>query len=493
MYLLFIDHDYKYAVEQMLLTLFPEERPQYIEKDAGQRPLAVVRVSRGKRYVTASTRLYTEKGCAAAQSRAPLAELSDKLSTDRAMQRILKLSFYKAALPIVGKAPAWGALTGIRPGKIVTKMLEEGLSPQDAARRMEKEYFVSPARAALCTDTAKAGLAIKNSLEPRDMSMYVGIPFCPTRCTYCSFVSHSVEKSLKLMSPYVDALLQEVEAAGKAVADSGARLISLYIGGGTPTTLSAEDLDRLLSALDTHFDLSHLREYCVEAGRPDTVTPEKLSVLRRHKVTRVSVNPQTMRDPVLDLIGRRHSAEDIRKAVAMVRDAGDFALNMDLIAGLPGDDPAGFRHSLDEVLALQPENVTVHTLALKRGSRLRLEGASIPGEAEVAAMLDYAGAALRAADFSPYYLYRQKFMAGSFENVGWAKPGFDSIYNVCIMEELHTILALGAGGVTKLTDQGAGRIERLFNAKYPQEYIASMEKIVQNKVLFGDFMKTLLK
>ncbi len=491
MYLLLENHDYKYAAEQMLLTLFPQERPLYVEKDGGQRPLCRLSLHYGQRFATACARLYLPQGEFSAQSRAPLSQLSEKLGRDRVLQRIVKLSFYKAGVAALGNAPAWGALTGIRPGKLITQRLEQGQSPQAAVRALCREYFVAPDRAALCADTAQACLRAEKLLAPRDISMYVGIPFCPSRCAYCSFVSHSVEKSLKLMSPYVDALLREIAAAGQAVAESGFRLRSLYIGGGTPTTLPAPDLERLLSALERHFDLSALLEYCVEAGRPDTVTPERLAVLAKHGVSRVSVNPQTMQDKVLETIGRRHTAADIRRAVALVRDSGPFALNMDLIAGLPGDDPAGFRDTLSQVLDLQPENVTVHTLALKRGSRLRLEGAPIPGEAAVAAMLDYARPTLRQAGFHPYYLYRQKFMAGSFENVGWALPGYDSLYNICIMEELHTILALGSGGVTKLTDQRQGRIERLFNPKYPQEYMQNLEKVLENKAAFGRFLSSL--
>ena len=271
------------------------------------------------------------------------------------------------------------------------------------------------------------------------------------------------------------------------VRDLGLRVRSFYMGGGTPTTLSAAQLDRLLGRLGERFDLSGVVEYTVEAGRPDTVTADKLEVLRRRGTTRVSVNPQSMEDRVLAAIGRRHSADDIRAAVELVDRFGFPHVNMDLIAGLPEDTPEGFRRTLDEVIGFGTDNITVHTLSLKKGSRITLEGTRIPTEDEVAAMLDYADPALRGAGFAPYYLYRQKYMSGSFENVGWCRPGGTGWYNIYIMEELHTILSLGAGGSTKMVDPARDRIERVFNLKYPQEYVQRPEKIAANQAAFRRF------
>ena len=315
----------------------------------------------------------------------------------------------------------------------------------------------------------------------------MGIPFCPTRCAYCSFVSNSVEKSFRWVEPYLEALLAEVDSAAQMVRDLGLRVRSFYMGGGTPTTLSAAQLDRLLGRLGERFDLSGVVEYTVEAGRPDTVTADKLEVLRRRGTTRVSVNPQSMEDRVLAAIGRRHSADDIRAAVELVDRFGFPHVNMDLIAGLPEDTPEGFRRTLDEVIGFGTDNITVHTLSLKKGSRITLEGTRIPTEDEVAAMLDYADPALRGAGFAPYYLYRQKYMSGSFENVGWCRPGGTGWYNIYIMEELHTILSLGAGGSTKMVDPARDRIERVFNLKYPQEYVQRPEKIAANQAAFRRF------
>ena len=342
-------------------------------------------------------------------------------------------------------------------------------------------YDVAPDRAQLCLDAARASVAAAASLVPtRDVCLYVGVPFCPTRCAYCSFVSQSVEKSMGLIPAFTDALARDIAATAGAARAAGLRPVAVYFGGGTPTTLSAAQLDAMLERLEREFDLSECREITVEAGRPDTITAEKLAVLRAHGVSRVSVNPQTMRDSVLEAIGRRHTAADVLRALELVRAAGGLQVNMDLIAGLPSDDPAGFRTTLEQVLALGAENVTVHTLSLKKGSRILLEGTRLPDGAEVGAMLDLAAGALRGAGYAPYYLYRQKFMSGGFENVGWCRPGTENLYNICIMEELCGILAMGAGGSTKLTI-GDGRLKRRIAPKYAKEYIDGIDRICAEK------------
>ena len=294
---------------------------------------------------------------------------------------------------------------------------------------------------------------------------------------------------MKLVPPFLDALEKEIAATAARVKKLGLRPVSLYMGGGTPTTLEAPQLDRLCAVLAENFDLSALREYTVEAGRPDTITEEKLRVLRAHGVDRVSVNPQTMSDRVLELIGRRHTAADIVSALEKVRRVGGFDVNMDLIAGLPGDSAEGFRETLEKVLTLGAENVTVHTLSLKKGSRITLDQTPIPGAEEVAAMLDYAGERLTAAGYAPYYLYRQKFMSGGFENVGWAKDGRINLYNIVIMEELRSILAMGGGGSTKLVRPDGGRNIRLMAPKYPLEYIEKIDETCAEKEKISDFYK----
>ena len=392
------------------------------------------------------------------------------------------ISFFGAAKDLLGISPAWGSLTGVRPSKVALSLIREG-GKKRAEKELQELYCVTPARARLAIEAA--GIRAAAELEPNDISLYVGIPFCPTRCAYCSFVAQSVEKSFSLVEPYLEALFDEITAAGQLVRDLGLNVKSFYMGGGTPTTLTADQMDRLLTKLEQNFDFGNLAELTIEAGRPDTIDPEKLRVLRAHNTTRVSINPQTMEDNVLAAIGRRHTADDIRRAMEQVRAANFPHVNMDLIAGLPEDTPEGFARSLDEVISMGADNITVHTLSLKKGSRIMLEGCRIPGADEVAQMLDYADPTLRKHGFAPYYLYRQKYMSGSFENVGWTKPGGTGLYNIYIMEELHSILSLGAGGSTKMV--GGGQIRRAFNAKYPREYIDRPEKRRANLMDFARF------
>lgn len=486
-------HDYKYAVEQIMLVLLPDQRPEYPETAPGQGDIwARSALTREDGFAAAKTELSLGGEVVKASSQVEETALTDQLTTDRLLQRILKQSFYKAAVQLLDKAPDWGALTGIRPAKLASKALEEGLTEEEATQRFLNEYFVSPQRIRLAMEAAKAGLEIKESLKPEELSLYIGIPFCPTRCAYCSFVSADVQKALKLVEPFLEALDKEIDAVAEILPKAGAVIRSIYIGGGTPTTLSASQLDHLLSHVRSAFDLSRLSEFTVEAGRPDTITPEKMEVLSRHGVDRVSVNPQSMEDEVLRAMGRDHSAADIKTAYQMARDAKLPAVNMDLIAGLPKDTVEGFRYTMDTVLAMDPENITVHTLALKKGSRLMMERQGLPSGEETAQMLDYAWASLEKAGYRPYYLYRQKYMSGALENIGWCKPGFEGVYNVCIMEELHTILALGAGGSTKLTDPSTGKIVRMTNPKYPYEYIQRINQICQEKAELIPFHQALI-
>lgn len=486
MRLYFSGHDCRYAAEQSLLMLFPGEKPEYPEgSPSGER--CELSLSRGAKY-TVCTALLVRSGAAfRGRAQAENPDPADEYALRGCENRLVKLAFYRAALASGLPKPEWGSLSGVRPAKLMDGYLREGLSPRAAKGRFMREYFVSGSRAQLCLDAALAAQEAARSLDERDVCLYVGIPFCPTRCAYCSFVSQSVEKSMKLMEPFLDALLLDIRATAAETRRAGLRPVALYMGGGTPTTLSAAQLDRLCAALEREFDLSALREYTVEAGRPDTITAEKLRVLRAHGVGRVSVNPQTMSDSVLEAIGRRHTAQDIVDALALVRECGGFEVNMDLIAGLPTDTAGGFSRTLDAVLSLAPENVTVHTLSLKRGSGLTLAGRPLPEAGEVRAMLDEAMERLAGSGYAPYYLYRQKNMAGGFENVGWTKPGSENLYNICIMEELCSILAMGAGGSTKLVADGGKRIKRFIAPKYPQEYINAAPGFAAGKERIGEF------
>jgi oxygen-independent coproporphyrinogen-3 oxidase len=345
---------------------------------------------------------------------------------------------------------------------------------------MEREYLVQPSRTMLLQDTMRASLSVRDSLKPGDICLYIGVPFCPTRCAYCSFVSNSVEKSGELIEPFLKVLFRELRAAGTETSKLGLRVVSVYLGGGTPTALSATQLRELFQNLYGAFDLSSVTEITAEAGRPDTIDAEKSAVLKNAGVTRISVNPQTLSDEVLEIIGRRHTRADFFAAFDLVKSAGFMNINTDLIAGLPGDSETGFHASIDGVLALKPANITVHTLALKKGSKIMIEGSAVPDGETVGRLLEYASDRLREEGYRPYYVYRLKYTAGGYENTGWCIPGTESFYNICMMEEHATVLGLGGGAASKLVFPG-GRIERVFNPKYPKEYIERSDKICTTK------------
>ena len=474
---------YRYAAEQMLFTLFPDERAEYpaAPPSDGEENAVVFTLRRAgdDAEMTALLVRGGERYRGAVEFPAEGLDGSAE-AVYHVIQRALKHAFYQAGVAHLGGDLPWGALTGVRPVKLPTRALLSGATAEEAERELAERYHVSPLRRRLAMDCAAQSVNALQSLAPDELSLYVGIPFCPSRCVYCSFVSAAVGQSLSLVEPFVDVLCREIDGAARLLARTGKRVRTVYIGGGTPTTLSPAQLDRLLTTLRTALDLSRCTEFTVEAGRPDTITPEKLAVLAQHGVGRVSVNPQSMDDAVLRRMGRPHTADDLRRAYAQTRAAAPFAVNMDLIAGLPGDSPDGFARSLREVLDMAPENITVHTLALKKGSRLMEFPEELPTDRAVEGMLDSAWAALRQAGYAPYYLYRQKYMSGSFENVGWAKPNTESLYNIIMMEELHSVLALG-GGVTKLLHPTTGKLTRYANPKYPKEYIERADTILKEK------------
>ncbi len=470
-------HDYRYAAEQAMMSFLPEEKPQAAEEALPGEDCLISRLddSGAEALLRLEGREY--RGQAPAAQERPAGALERR----RLEQKLVKTAVFEAVVAMTGTTPPWGSLTGVRPGKLAAKYLQEN-GPDEAGAEawLQEEYKVSPRRAKLCVQAAREELWARQQLQPEEVVLYVGVPFCPTRCAYCSFVSHSVEKSLALIPPYVDALCREVEGVGRLLQARGLRVAAVYYGGGTPTTLSAQELERVMDTLAANIDLSACREYTVEAGRPDTITREKLLALGRGGVSRISINPQTMDDRVLQAIGRRHSALAVVEGYHMAREClPGVEINMDLIAGLPGDSFPGFQSSLEQVLALEPENVTVHTLTRKRGARLKEEQHAYPSDEEVAQMLEYSLERL-GQDFAPYYLYRQKYSAGGFENVGWTLPGHSCLYNICMMEETCSVISLGAGGATKRVEEN-GKILRCFNKKYPYEYIESVEQAISDK------------
>ena len=414
-------------------------------------------------------------------------------ASSKEAERALGRAFYRAARQATGLTPPWGTLTGIRPVKLLRALLAQEMTEAQAVAELERDVLLTPEKAALLVTTARAEEKIVALSRPESFSLYVGIPFCPSRCAYCSFVSHDIEKAARLVPRYVELLCEEIAETGRLAQRLGLSLSTIYIGGGTPTSLSAEQLRAIMDALRAAFPVDSALEFTVEAGRPDTVTPGKLDALLEGGARRISVNPQTMDDDILHAVGRRHTARQTLDAFALARSAGFPHINMDLIAGLPGDTPEGFAKTLDEVLSLRPEAITVHTLAMKRAARLSAEtgfyrrGAR-PEQNVFAAQAEAVDGALRAAEasltaagYAPYYLYRQRNTAGNLENVGWSLPGSEGLYNVFIMDETHTILACGASGVTKLRQPGGDRIERIFNCKYPYEYNERFWQIVERK------------
>ncbi|MDR3310007.1 MAG: coproporphyrinogen dehydrogenase HemZ, partial [Oscillospiraceae bacterium] len=486
MKLLLSGHNYRYAAEQILLHTFPAEKPEFVTTLPGGGLRARLTLSRGAK-ITATAVIRRDGEAFTARAAVPDDAALAATARDRLERGLLQRAFFRAAVKSGQTDIPWGAAAGIRPGTLVAKLLAAGMTEREAEAEFRRKYFVSATRAALALDCAKAEVAAAGTLAPESVALYIGIPFCPTRCAYCSFVSNSVEKSLKLLEPFLAALHREIDALAEAVRGTAAKICCVYVGGGTPTTLSAAQLGALLAHVADAFDLAHCREFTVEAGRPDTITAEKLRVMRLRGVDRVSVNPQTFSDAVLAAIGRRHSTEDTLRAFALARDAGFRAVNADLIAGLPADDLSGFRRSLDRAVALAPENITVHALSRKKGSRVTVDEVPTPGGAEVLSMIDGSLTTLRSAGYAPYYLYRQKYSSGGLENTGWTKPGFECLYNIIMMDETGSVLSLGGGGVTKLVARGT-RIERAFNPKYPQEYTERIADIIRSKARVREFL-----
>ncbi len=418
----------------------------------------------------------------------------EESANEQELERRMAILLFRLLVDYCGFTPKWGILTGVRPVKLLRRLVAD-MGKEKGLNYFQTGLLVSPEKADLSFTTMRNEEKLLALSKPESFSLYISIPFCPTRCSYCSFVSSSVEKTVKLVPEYLALLCREIEYTAKTAIGLNLRLESVYVGGGTPTTLSAEQLGTLLDTVNRSFDLSTCREFTVEAGRPDTITPEKLNALKSRGVTRISINPQTLNDDVLKIIGRRHTTEQTLSAFALARSLGFDNINMDLIAGLPGDTVQSFQSTLDRVIGLAPESITVHTLALKRSARIfQDESKPFSNDAEAAGqMLDYADARLLQNGYAPYYLYRQSRMVGNLENTGWAKPGYESPYNVYIMDETHTILACGAGASSKIKDPRSDRLERIFNFKYPYEYINRYEEIIirkdQVKALYDRFRR----
>jgi oxygen-independent coproporphyrinogen-3 oxidase len=413
------------------------------------------------------------------------------VSPDADRQNALSVLFYGVMSSLLEIEYPWGILYGVRPARFFHSLTDK-FSLDGARDIFSKKYLVSPSKIALVEAVAESENKIIALSEKNSFSLYVSIPFCPTRCSYCSFVSHSIEQAAKLIDEYVELLVKEIAVTGEYARQNGLRLETVYFGGGTPTTLSAAQLSTLFDAIEKNFDLSNLREYTVEAGRPDTVTRDKLLALKSAGVGRISINPQSFNDSVLQAIGRRHTVQQTLDAFSLARECGFDNINMDFIAGLPEDDLDSFKNSLQTAVNLGAENITVHTLSLKTGAYMATRENAFERTDKILAadMVDYAREMLTASGYKPYYMYRQGKSLGNLENVGWCKQGRDCLYNVFMMDETHTVLAVGAGAVIKLKHPKTGKIERIYNYKYPYEYIRDFDNILNRKEKINIFLNS---
>ena len=472
MTLIFCNHKFQYEIERLFRSFFPPIKIALsADKADAQGDFCLTEAECSGETVTLSVRL-----CIGGMTYSA-SEAVSSATEHKEQERVMSVLLYGVLGEYTGKRLPWGILTGVRPVKVLA-----GCTDAHARERL----LVSPEKLELARTINSVQRPMTAQIPKNSYSLYVSIPFCPTRCSYCSFVSHSVEKAAARMDEYLDRLIEELRGTARLARELSLSLDTIYFGGGTPTTLSAEQLKRLFCALDD-FDRSRLREFTVEAGRPDTITREKLLAIKEAGAQRISVNPQTMNDSVLQAVGRRHTVQQTEEAYHLAREVGFGCINMDLIAGLPTDTPESFFGSLDRVIALAPENVTVHSLSLKRAAALFREWdkQTCCGAAE---MIDYTHRALQHAGYTPYYLYRQKNTADDQENTGYAKRGTESLYNMYIMEELQTILAVGAGASTKLVDTEGGRILRLANHKFPYEYLDRFDDIKnKNEEVFSFF------
>lgn len=464
------NHNFHFELENLTRLFFPNEKITVIRDFSEPQPPYIYTEVSDKIIISVNIGSFNKS------------ETAVKKLTDDDNELVSAQLLYKLLCDFTGLTQPWGILTGVRPVKLLRRLAEES-SEEQAVKKFEKDFFVSNEKIALSRETEHNERKILELSKPESFSLYVGIPFCPSRCSYCSFVMASIERAEKLIEPYTKLLCEEIKRTAEIANKLDLRLETVYFGGGTPTTLSAEQLDTVLRTVNKSFDMSTCREFTVEAGRPDTIDIAKLFALKENKVDRISINPQTVNDEVLKTIGRKHTAQQFFDAFELARKCGFDNINTDLIAGLPTDTPESFKNPLDLIVRLNAECITVHTLCMKRASRLTTEGVTLDLQQarDAREMLAYTQNILGQNEYIPYYMYRQSRMVGNLENVGWSKKGFESLYNVYVMDETHTILACGSGGVTKLKRNNPDYLERIFNFKYPYEYIDRFDELIQRK------------
>ena len=464
--LLLEDMTFEQDIRELLMAFYPDEKYIYIDDTA------VLRLHLYKKEYEYHIRINTDSEV--------LEFCSEIKDTKFDTKNELKRNIYQNLLKLGNKELPWGTLTGIRPTKIVMDLLEKNMPLEEIKRHLKEVYLVGDKRMNLCIDTAFKEFNILKKIDYKDgYSLYIGIPFCPTRCLYCSFTSYSIAQWKKDTDTYVEALCKELIAVSKMY--KGKKLQTIYMGGGTPTSLEGCQLTKILDTVKTNFDFSNLLELTVEAGRPDSITREKLIALRDMGVNRISINPQTMQQKTLDLIGRKHTIEDICNSFRLAREVGFTNINMDFIIGLNGETLSDIKDSFTKVKDFVPESLTIHSLALKRAARLNTENKrEIMDNDLMLSMIDVATETCNELGLKPYYLYRQKNMAGNLENIGFSKPGKECLYNILIMEEKQTIIACGAGTSSKIVFND-GRIERIENVKDPKLYIERLDEMIERK------------
>lgn len=469
MILKLINHKKEYAVREIAASFFPKTKFEFLED------------IQGSDYIVSEYSF--SNGVHLYSAYASIGGKYAKASFDESYynKTLIKKSVAHVLKEITGIHLPWGVLTGIRPSKIIRELRLSGKSGYEAKEYLKSFYEADEDKADLAYEVEKNEAPIIHNMKKDGISLYIGIPFCPTRCLYCSFTSQSIDFSNKLTKPYVEALKKEIEAVSKNPFVKERSIETIYFGGGTPSALTVKEIDEIICCLNENFDLSDTKEITFEAGRPDTITKEKLEILKKHGITRISINPQTAKDETLKLIGRRHTNEDFIKSFKLARDMGFEHINCDVIAGLPEETAQDFENTMNELKELKPESITVHTMCIKHGSYLdmKYDMYSMTLSETVNKMLKIAGEYMKKLSFEPYYMYRQKNMLGNLENVGYCSDGHECIYNIYIMEEVQSIIALGAGGSTKLIS--GDKIERVFNVKEVSEYIKRIDEMIERK------------
>lgn len=486
-----LGHNYEYEVKELLklfyssnnIEIFIKESDIYLKPETINEDTIISRLVKKYNKVDIITEFYFDHKKNEIKKELIIEE--DNYITRKKVKRLIKSSLYELLKNHKKVFLPWGFLTGIRPTKIVHELLNEGKTYQEIAHILEQEYFISQEKISLLLEIVKTQHRYIYPIDDQKVSIYISIPFCPTRCSYCSFPSNPLDRYKNYRDSYVTALCKEIKGISDVLKSKGKDIETIYIGGGTPTTLEVDHFVEIFNSMENNFNLSKLKEFTIEAGRPDTIDIEKLTLFKNRGVNRISINPQTMNNCTLKEIGRNHSTLQVLEAYELAKQVGFDNINMDVIIGLPGENPSMVRNTMERIKELEPTNLTIHTLAIKNASKLKeIQYSSSKDAKVVEEMLKITEKYARDMGLTPYYLYRQKHMVGNLENIGYSKPGYECIYNIQIMEEKQTIIALGAGAATKIVYPKENRLERVANVKNLEQYIERVEEMIERKVKY---------